>query len=58
MPTRANRQPAAANYVRPWGEERFQGITLDVLTIVDGAVAGITTFDSRVFASFGLPSTL
>ena len=56
--TRANRQIAAANYVRPWDAREFRAITLDVLRVVDGAVVEITTFDSSVFASFGLPDVL
>jgi RNA polymerase sigma-70 factor, ECF subfamily len=54
----ANRQPAAANYVRRPGESTYRAITLDVLRIENGAVVEITTFDARVFPSFGLPLTL
>ena len=31
---------------------------IDVLRIVDGAVADIVTFDGSVFSWFGLPETL
>jgi RNA polymerase sigma-70 factor (ECF subfamily) len=58
VPTRANRQPAAANYLRPWGESTFRGITLDVLRIEHDLVVDITTFDASVFPTFGLPPTL
>jgi RNA polymerase sigma-70 factor, ECF subfamily len=58
VPTRANRQPAAANYLRAWGETSYRGITLDVLRIEDGVVVEITTFDATVFPMFGLPATL
>jgi RNA polymerase sigma-70 factor, ECF subfamily len=58
VPTRANRQPAAANYLRPWGESTFRGVTLDVLRIERDLVVDITTFDASVFPTFGLPPTL
>ena len=58
VPTRANRQPAAANYLRPWGESTYRAITLDVLRIEHGVVVEITTFDASVFETFGLPTTL
>ena len=56
--TRANRQPAVANYVRKPGEERYVPLALDVITIADGAVIEIVTFDDSVFEKFGLPVTL
>jgi RNA polymerase sigma-70 factor, ECF subfamily len=58
VPTRANHQPAAANYLRAWGDATFRGITLDVLRIEDDVVVDITTFDASVFPTFGLPPTL
>jgi RNA polymerase sigma-70 factor (ECF subfamily) len=58
VPTLANRQPAAANYVRQWGDTAYRGITLDVLRIEDGVLVEITTFDASVFPAFGLPPTL
>jgi RNA polymerase sigma-70 factor (ECF subfamily) len=57
VPTRANGQPAVANYVRAWGEEEFQATTLDVLWIENGQLIEITTFDTRTFPAFGLPPT-
>lgn len=56
--TRANRQPAAANYVRRPGDSRYRASNLDVLRIEGGLVAEITTFEPRHFAAFGLPMTL
>ena len=58
VPTRANRQPAAANYLRRWGEATYRAVTLDVLRVEHGVVVEITTFDASVFAAFGLPATL
>jgi RNA polymerase sigma-70 factor (TIGR02960 family) len=56
--TRANRQPAVANYVRRPGDDGYSPMALDVLTIADGAIADITTFDGSVFGWFGLPGSL
>ncbi|MEV4054560.1 sigma-70 family RNA polymerase sigma factor [Amycolatopsis sp. NPDC049688] len=57
LPTRANRQPACAKYVRRAGDDRFRAQSLDVLRFADGKVAEITTFMPDVFAAFGLPPT-
>jgi predicted SnoaL-like aldol condensation-catalyzing enzyme len=57
VPTRANGLPAAANYVRVWGEQEFRATTLDVLRIENGRLIEITTFDARTFPAFGLPLT-
>jgi RNA polymerase sigma-70 factor (TIGR02960 family) len=56
--TRANRQPAVANYVRKPGDAHYVPMALDVLTIADGAVIDIVTFDDTVFEKFGLPPSL
>jgi RNA polymerase sigma-70 factor (TIGR02960 family) len=56
--TRANRQPALANYVRMPGDDRYAPLALDVISIADGAVIEIVTFDRSVFERFGLPATL
>jgi RNA polymerase sigma-70 factor (ECF subfamily) len=56
--TRANRQPAVANYVRKPGDDGYTPLALDVIRIVDGEVAEIVTFDDSVFPWFGLPETL
>jgi RNA polymerase sigma-70 factor (TIGR02960 family) len=58
MPTRANRQPAAASYLRAHGDETFRAFKIDVLRVVDGRIAEITTFDASLFEAFGLPATL
>ena len=56
--TRANRQPAVANYVRRPGEDTYVPMALDVITIADAAVIEIVTFDQSVFEAFGLPPSL
>jgi RNA polymerase sigma-70 factor (ECF subfamily) len=58
LTTRANRQPAAAHYVQRPGDVVYRAQCLDVLRIVDGKVAEITTFVPELFAAFGLPPTL
>jgi len=56
--TFANRQPAVVNYLRGPGEDTFRAFAIDVLTIAEGRIVGITTFDVPVFAAFGLPDAL
>jgi RNA polymerase sigma-70 factor (TIGR02960 family) len=56
--TRANRQPAVANYVRRPGDEAYLPMALDVVTVADGRIAEIVTFDGAVFGWFGLPEKL
>jgi RNA polymerase sigma-70 factor, ECF subfamily len=58
VPTRANRQPAAAHYVQRPGDFAYRAQCLDVLRIEDGKVVEITTFASDLFPAFGLPPTL
>jgi RNA polymerase sigma-70 factor (ECF subfamily) len=58
LPTRANRMPAAASYLRQPGDSTFRAFKLDVLRIVDGKIAEITTFGWSQFPFFGLPATL
>jgi RNA polymerase sigma-70 factor (ECF subfamily) len=58
VPTRANRQPAAANYLRPPGRTEFRALVLDVLRVEGGAIAEITAFEPHLFAAFGLPPVL
>jgi len=53
--TRANRQPAVANYVVKPGERVARGLALDVLRIERGAIAEVVTFPEDVFPAFGLP---
>jgi RNA polymerase sigma-70 factor (ECF subfamily) len=57
-PTRANTQPAVANYLRRPGESEYRALALDVLRIEGGAVAEVTTFVPELFEAFGLPPTL
>src|SRR5262250_869138 len=49
VPTRANGQPAAANYVRAWGEAEYRAMTMDVLRAEGGQLVEITTFGAGVF---------
>jgi RNA polymerase sigma-70 factor (ECF subfamily) len=58
VPTRANRMPAAASYLRRPGDSVFRAFKLDVLRIDDGLIAEITTFGDGLFPAFGLPPTL
>jgi RNA polymerase sigma-70 factor (TIGR02960 family) len=58
LPTRANRQPAAASYLRAPGETEFVPFKLDVLRVRDGLIAEITTFGPELFEQFGLPLSL
>jgi RNA polymerase sigma-70 factor (ECF subfamily) len=58
LPTRANRMPAAASYLRRPGDSEFRAFKFDVLRIEDGLIAEITTFGSALFPAFGLPATL
>ncbi len=58
VPTRANMQPAAANYVRRRGDSEYRALALDVLRIEDGKVVEITAFVRELFPAFGLPPTL
>jgi RNA polymerase sigma-70 factor (TIGR02960 family) len=58
VPTAANRQPAAASYLRAKGDDTFRAFKLDVLRVAEGRIAEITTFDATLFDQFGLPPTL
>jgi RNA polymerase sigma-70 factor (TIGR02960 family) len=58
VPTRANRMPTAASYLRRPGDSQFRAFKFDVLRIEDGAIAEITTFGAGLFPAFGLPPTL
>jgi RNA polymerase sigma-70 factor (TIGR02960 family) len=57
LPTRANRMPAAASYLRVAGDTEFRAFKLDVLRTRDGKIAEITTFGAGLFEAFGLPPT-
>jgi RNA polymerase sigma-70 factor (TIGR02960 family) len=58
LPTSANRMPAAACYLREPGDTEFRAFKIDVLRLVDGKVAEITTFDAKRFPELGLPATV
>jgi RNA polymerase sigma-70 factor (ECF subfamily) len=58
VPTAANRMPTAASYLRAPGDDTFRAFKFDVLRVVDGGIAEITTFGVRYFPAFGLPPTL
>ena len=58
VPTRANRQPAAASYLRRPGDTLYRALKLDVLRVEDGAIAEITTFSADLFPAFGLAEVL
>jgi RNA polymerase sigma-70 factor (ECF subfamily) len=58
VPTTANRLPTAASYVRAPGDSIFRALKLDVLRVVDGRIAEITTFGAELFPQFGLAPTL
>ena len=56
--TAANRQPAAACYLRRPGEAEFRLIGLNVLRIEGGEIMEITSFSPEFLPAFGLPPTL
>jgi len=58
VPTRANRMPAAASYLRAWGDTQFRAFKIDVVRLVEGKVAEVTTFGSGSFPRFDLPPVL
>jgi RNA polymerase sigma-70 factor, ECF subfamily len=59
MAARANRQPAAAAYVRGAGEPAYRPFAIAVPRIVDGHIAEVTAFhDPGLFPAFGLPAAL
>ena len=59
VPTRANRQPAAAAYLRAWDDSTYRRFGFVVLGLSDAAVSDITVFACpELFPAFGLASTL
>jgi hypothetical protein len=50
--------PAAASYLQAWGDTQFRAFKIDVVRLVEGRVAEVTTFGSGMFPRFGLPATL
>jgi RNA polymerase sigma-70 factor (ECF subfamily) len=58
VPTGANRQPAAAAYLRAPADAVYRLTSLHVLRIDDDRIAEITTFSPELCRAFGLPDTL
>jgi len=58
VPVMANRQPAAASYLRAPGETEFRAFKIDVLRIRGDRIAELTTFGAKLFEAFGLPRVL
>ncbi len=58
VPTSANRKPAAACYLRFPDDLAMHAFKIDVLRVVDGAIAEVTTFGAKHFAAFELPTVL
>jgi RNA polymerase sigma-70 factor (ECF subfamily) len=58
VPTRANRQPAVAGYIRMPSEVEFRAQVLNVLRVEDGKIVEITAFEPHLFPAFDLPLTL
>jgi RNA polymerase sigma-70 factor (ECF subfamily) len=58
LPTAANRQPAAALYLRKFGEADYRLFMVDVLTIEDGLVTAVDSFDPHTCPGFELPDVL
>jgi RNA polymerase sigma-70 factor (ECF subfamily) len=58
VPTRANRMPCAASYLRRPGDTVFRAFKLDVIRAGEGGIAEITTFGASLFGAFGLPDEL
>ena len=58
LPTVVNRMPTSASYLRAPGDTIHRAFKFDVLRIVDGRIAEITTFGPALFEAAGLPLTL
>jgi RNA polymerase sigma-70 factor (ECF subfamily) len=59
VPTRANRQPAVAAYVRGLDEPAYRAFAIAVLRIEDARIVEVTAFhDPGLFPAFALPTTL
>jgi RNA polymerase sigma-70 factor (ECF subfamily) len=50
--------PTAASYLKAPGDTIHRAFKFDVMVIVDGKIAEITTFGPELFEQFGLPATL
>lgn len=59
VPVWANRQPAAATYVRGRGESTFRAFAVTLLRVDDGLITDISAFEvPGLFSAFALPATL
>lgn len=59
LPTAANRQPAAAAYVRGRGDSSYHPFALGIIRIEGDRIAELTAFhDAGLFPAFGLPPSL
>ena len=58
LPTAANRQPAAAIYLRRYGDTQYRLVAMEVLRIEDGLIAEVNSFLPGLIKAFGLPATL
>ncbi|VVJ20899.1 RNA polymerase sigma-70 factor [Amycolatopsis camponoti] len=56
-PTRANRQPAVATWLRRPGEDEFRWFGVSLLTVEDGLITELAAFESVPAAVWGLPET-
>jgi RNA polymerase sigma-70 factor (ECF subfamily) len=55
----ANRQPAAANYLRRPSDDRFRALSIDVLRVVDNRLVEVNCFlGDALFPAFGLATSL
>jgi RNA polymerase sigma-70 factor (ECF subfamily) len=58
LPTAANRQPAAAAYIRRRGESEHRLSGVHVLRIESGEIREVITFSAALCSAFGLPPIL
>jgi RNA polymerase sigma-70 factor (ECF subfamily) len=58
LPTTANRLPAAASYLRRYGDTEFRATKLDVMRVKDTKIVALTTFGPELFPAFKLPETV
>jgi RNA polymerase sigma-70 factor (ECF subfamily) len=58
LPTAANRQPAAAIYLRRHGDDLFRLVAMEVLRIEDGLIVEIDSFLADLIRPFDLPVTV
>ena len=57
VPSAANRQPAAAFYLRRYRDTAYRLVAVEVLRIEDGEIAEITSFHGSLIKAFDLPPT-